>query len=66
MDHVVLCDLANTGFEFFYSGMTARQKESREGERNEQTAFPLPGHLYRSAVNAISQGLDQTTCIRVI
>jgi hypothetical protein len=65
-DHVVLCDLADTAFEFFYSGMTARQKESREGERNEQTPFPLPGHLYSSAVNATSQGFDQTTCTRAI
>ena len=26
-DHVVLCNLADTGFEFIQSGMTARQKE---------------------------------------
>ena len=65
-DQVVLRDLADAGFEFFHSGMTARQKESHEAARNEQTPFPCPGHLYRSPVNATSQGFDRTTCIRVI
>jgi hypothetical protein len=35
-DQVVLGDLADTGFEFIHSGMTARQKEKQEAAWKEE------------------------------
>ena len=53
-DHIVLCETPDAGFELFHSGMAARQKESHEAARNEETPLPYPCHLNRSPVKATS------------
>jgi hypothetical protein len=44
-DHVVLRDLSDTGFKFFYPGMAARLKERQEAAGNEETPFPRSCHV---------------------
>lgn len=38
--HVILRNLAYTGFEFFHSGMVARQQEGQEADRKEERYCP--------------------------
>ncbi len=65
-DQIVLCELADTGFEFVHSRMAARHNEKQEATRKEERPCPCPGDLYRLPVQAISRGCDLTACIRVI
>jgi hypothetical protein len=65
-DQIVLCELADTGFEFVHSRMAARHNEKQEATRKEERPCPCSGDVYRLPVQAISRGCDLTACIRVI
>jgi hypothetical protein len=56
--HVILRNPAYTGFEFFHSGMVARQQEGQEADRKEESYCSC--HWGETTVRAISLRLDPT------
>lgn len=56
--HVILRNPAYTGFEFFHSGIVARQQEGQETDRKEERYCPC--HWYETTVSATSRRLDLT------
>ena len=52
-DQIVLCELADTGFEFVHSRMAARHNEKQEATRKEERPCPCPGDLCRLPIQAI-------------
>ena len=63
-DHVVLGDLSDTGFEFFYSGMTARQKERQEAARKEEAQSQEACHLHNGTRRTVDTYQQIMRCRR--